>query len=93
MKLEVSVPVASTNTSEAKLRLRTRRSYRPRDLTANAPVDMLDQYLRQHVRRADEELAAAHADADDVRVSQQRLRRADVEGTVSWEALKEELDL
>ena len=87
------MPVTASGSSESMLRLRTRRSYRPREITANVPADMLDPYLRQRLRRADEELAAAHADADDARVAEERLHGAKAEGTVPWEAIKDDLGL
>lgn len=87
------MPVTASNPNEPMLSLRTRASYRPSEITANAPADTLDQYLRQRLRRADEELAAAHADADDARVAEERLHGAKAEGTVPWEAIKDDLGL
>ena len=85
--------VTAPGSNESTLPLRLRRSYRPSELTANAPADMLDQYLRQRLRRADEELAAAHADADDARVAEERLHSVKTEGTVPWESIKDSLGL
>ena len=87
------MPLITPGDSESMLRLRTRRSYRPREITANVPADMPDQYLRQQLRRADEETAAAHADADDVRVAEERLHGAKAGGAAPWDAIKADLGL
>ena len=87
------MPVTAQGNSESMLRLRARHSYRPREITANVPADTLDQYLRQRLQRADEEMAAVHSDSDDVRVAEERLHGAKARGTVPWDAIKDDLGL
>ena len=70
-----------------------RRPYGPREVTENAPSYLFGEYINRRLRRADDELAALHADADDVQVAQERLQEIEVEGTVSWRSIKKDLEL
>lgn len=72
---------------------RMRRTNRIREITSNVLQYMLDQYIWWRIQRADAEIAAAHADADDVRVARERLLSAKTEGTVSWESIKKDMGL
>ena len=78
---------------ERKPIVRSRPLAKPSEITANAPADMLDHYLRRRLERTAEERAAAIEaikDKLDAELAAERLRDADA---VPWDEAMKELGL
>lgn len=75
---------------------RSRPLAKPSEITANAPPDMPDHYLRRRLERTAEERAAAIKaieDRLDAELAAERLRAADAEEAVPWDEAEKELGL
>lgn len=81
---------------EGMLSARRRRAPSPSEVTANAPADMLDHYLRRRIERAAEERALSAEKFEDAlaaELAMERLLSMDAEGSVPWDVAKKDLDV